>query len=105
MENAGTYEFTADVSVNVSGAAPTIHNTGTLRKSAGVDNAQVFAALENDGSVESSSGTLLLRAGTGTGSGSFGGAAATGTVSFTAGTFTLAGATLLGNTALAGATI
>src|SRR5580765_2596360 len=105
VENAGTYELTADVSLNVSGAAPAIHNTGMLRKSAGVSNAQIFAPLENDGSVQSSSGTLILRAGTGTGSGSFGGAAATGTVSFTAGTFTLSGATLLGSTSLAGATI
>jgi hypothetical protein len=106
VENAGTYDFAADVAVNVaSGGTPTIHNSGTISKSAGVNTGSIFAALDNDGVVVSNSGTLILRAGTGTGTGTFGGAAATGTVEFDAGTYTLAGATFPGHTKFAGATL
>ena len=48
---------------------------------------------------------MILRAGMGTATGSFGGAAATGTVEFDAGTYTLAGATLPGHVKLAGGTL
>jgi hypothetical protein len=105
LEVAGTYSFTADVSLSPSGTAPSIHNSGTLQKSAGSGTSTIFAALDNDGSVAAASGTLSLRAGTGTSTGSFGAAAANGTVSFTAGSLALAGATLLGKTTLAGATL
>ena len=60
--------------------------------------------LSNDGVVRANAGTLSLRGG-GTHTGSFGGPAATGTVSFLAGTNTFNdGARVLGNVTLAGGT-
>ena len=76
-------------------------------KSAGAGTATIIAALENDGVVRSSSGTLELRGGGGPGTrGDFGAAAAAGTVTLTSGVFTLAdGAALLGNVTISGANV
>ena len=106
VENAGTWDFTADLSVFTGSApAPLIHNAGTISKSGGVNNTSINAPVDNDGAVVASSGTLVLQSGAGTNSGSFGGAAATGTVRFNAGTFTLAAASLLGHVLIAGGTV
>ena len=97
IENAGIYDFTADVSVNVSGDVAVAAQHGDAAQVGRHQHTRRSSSpLENDGTVTASSGTLILRAGLGTATGTFGGAAATGTVEFDAGTYTLAGATLPG---------
>ena len=68
LENLGTIDLRTDRFISVSGSpAPLIRNVGTVVKSAGAGTATILAALENDGAVRSSSGTLELRGGGGTG--------------------------------------
>lgn len=65
LDNAGVLDVAGDHALGVPccGAPPTIHNTGTLRKSGGDGRAQVLPELRNDGTVEARSGTLDLAGG------------------------------------------
>ena len=110
VENAGTLNASGDDTLLFLGfgAAPLLHNTGTLRKSAGGGTSTIAVAIDNDGSVQANTGTISLSAGDGGASetGSFGGTAAGTLVSFTGGSFSLVtGASLTGRVELAAATV
>lgn len=65
------FDVRNDASLTVFfGAAPTINNAGTFRKSAGTGTTELEAAFTNTGTVEVQSGTLQLLGG-GTSSGTF----------------------------------
>ena len=105
LEVAGTFDNTADAIV-FGGAAPLIHVLagGVLKKSGGATSSRIDPPLQNEGTVQATSGTLQLDGGSPSGTGSFGGAA--GTVAFTGSTFNLSdGAKFLGSVSLSGATV
>ena len=101
VENQGTLELATDNRyVTRSGAAPLVHNTGTIRRTAaGVNDADLRVPVDNDGSVVSDTGRLVLSNGGGESTGTFGGGA--GTVELGGGTHALAsGAALTGGVEL-----
>jgi hypothetical protein len=107
VEMNGTLDLRTDRLISPSGVpAPLIHNTGTIRKTAGPGTATISTSLENDGVVLSDSGTLDVRGGDGAGtsSGALGAAPAAGSITLGAGAFDLAqGAGLFGGVTVNGA--
>jgi hypothetical protein len=109
LDVQGTLELisTAGISQSTAPAALIqVESTGTLLKSTAVGNATINVVVDNDGSVQSSAGTLFLSGGTGAGT-STGDYSGTGgaTVSLSGGTHTLGDGVTLTGTAIAGATV
>ena len=76
------------------------------RTASGAGLVSLYPPVENDGALVADAGTIELRGGGAASSGSYGGAAAAGTVRFVAGAFAIAnGAKLLGHTDLRGGTL
>ena len=102
VENQGTFDLaTENRYVSRSGtAAPLVHNTGTIRRTAvGPNEVDLRVPVDNDGSVTSDAGRLVLSNGGGESSGTYGGGA--GTVELGGGIHALAsGAGLIGGVEL-----
>jgi hypothetical protein len=103
----GTLTLESDTTVVSAGAAPQITNIGLIQRNTSSGSATINAPVDNDGTVEATTGVLNLAGGTGTGtsSGEYGAAAAGGEINLNTGTHTLAGAELLGHVNLTGATV
>ena len=106
LENAGTFTVSNDGQVSLGyGGSALIHNTGTFSKTGGAGTTLIGVAMQNDGTLIATAGTLALQGGGGVETGSFGGSGG-GTVSFDGGTFTLgAGASLPGTVAITNGTV
>ncbi len=96
--------------IDGGGVDPLVHvdDGGTIRRATTTGTARIDAPVENDGTVAATTGLLRIDGGGGAGTadGTFGAAAATGTVEFGGGTFTLAdGAVLAGGTHLISGTV
>ena len=65
IENSGIFDIKGDgdIHYNYGGTKTRFENTGTLRKSSGTASTDISTSLDNDGSVEVSSGTLDLPGG------------------------------------------
>ena len=107
IEPTGRLELATDNRyVSRSGTTPPlIHNRGTIvRTVAGANDVDLRVPVDNDGSVTSEAGRLVLSGGGGESSGTFGGGA--GAVELGGGTHTLAGgAKLLGGVELTAGTL
>ncbi len=97
INNTGTWDIQSDVSTGtLGGAAPSITNTGTIRKTAGAGTTTIQQAMNNDGTLDVQSGTINLGGG-GTSGGAYQ-AGPAGTLAFTNLTHTLgAGASVTGS--------
>ncbi len=109
LENDGTVDLRGDSPISGSGTPGRVHNSGTLRKSAGAGSARIGVPLTNDGRVTSLSGRLEIEGGSGDGvvhGGDFEGASDSAPVVFRAGVGRLAaGAELDGFIEIAGGTV
>jgi len=74
LNNTGLINFGDGGNFTLSGSGGTINNTGTLRKSAGVDVSLITHTLNNNGAVEVQTGTLQLGRDFATGGGTSAGA-------------------------------
>ena len=70
IENSGTFDIRGDgdIHYNSGGTKTRFENTGTLKKTSGTASTDISTSLDNDGSVEVSSGTLDLPGGSDPGS-------------------------------------
>jgi hypothetical protein len=112
LDVGGTFALAGDFSLFSTGTPGLVHvlATGVVRKTAGVGASSINPPIDNDGTVEATTGagsSLSLAGGSGsaTSTGSFGKATAAGNVRFSAGSHTIGPATLAGGVQLTGATI
>ena len=117
IDNSGTLNANADASgavwwlhglLNSDGSNVWLENTGTVRKAAGTEFTQIQFQIDNEGTVEATTGQIILSGGSHSGSTAAGSwlASEGASLAFNAGSYTLgAGVVFKGVVALAGGSI